>query len=111
MTNIYFCPGYTQEELNAAVKNNFDVELQKSIDGNLGCCLEVSGEVSGGIFLWLKSDTISPKFISCLAHESLHAANMILSNAGVRVDVCENDEAQAYLLGWIMKKCLETYKK
>ena len=44
-----------------------------------------------------------------LAHESLHTANYILKDRMVGVTL-ENDEAQAYLMGWILKQCLKYFK-
>lgn len=44
-----------------------------------------------------------------LAHEALHLTNYILSDRGVEVSL-SNDEAQAYLLGWItgqIQRCRE----
>ena len=40
--------------------------------------------------------------ISVVAHELYHAVNRLLYRVGVRRD--EDDEACAYLLGWLMKE-------
>ena len=40
-----------------------------------------------------------------VAHESVHAANFIFSDLGIRIDV-DNDEPQAYLVGFIAD-CIE----
>lgn len=40
---------------------------------------------------------------SVLAHEALHITNLILKERGVYVSL-EEDEAQAYLLGWVIKE-------
>ena len=39
-----------------------------------------------------------------IAHESLHATNIILENATIQASY-ENDEAQAYLLQWVVNMC------
>lgn len=40
-----------------------------------------------------------------LAHEAVHAANYMLDRAGVKMSY-ENDEAQAYLVGYIVDQCM-----
>lgn len=107
--NIYFCPGFTREELSEAIKLNFDVEYDKDLTGCYGSSIEVATEKGGGVFVWIKNDELSPSSISVIAHEALHVTNMILSSASIQIDINSNDEAQAYLLGWIVKKILETY--
>lgn len=44
-----------------------------------------------------------------IAHEALHAANYCLQDAGVEVTT-QNDEAQAYLLGWVVKQIYKAKK-
>ena len=46
---------------------------------------------------------------SIIAHEALHVTNMILQDSMVYLDP-ENDEPQAYLLGWIVDKCHKYFK-
>ena len=41
-----------------------------------------------------------------VAHEALHAANYMLKHAGVKISA-ENDEAQAYLVGWLVGEFLK----
>jgi hypothetical protein len=38
-----------------------------------------------------------------VAHEAKHLVNYIFSDRGIKLDV-ENDEAECYLLGWIVNK-------
>lgn len=45
-----------------------------------------------------------------VAHESFHASNMLLENRGV-IPSFENDEAQAYLLGWITERVYQVLNK
>lgn len=49
-----------------------------------------------------------PANIPILAHEALHATNKILDKRGIKSDF-ENDEAQAYLLEWIMEECIKFF--
>lgn len=44
-----------------------------------------------------------------IAHEALHITNGILKHAGVFSDF-DNDEPQAYLLGWVVKQIYNTVK-
>lgn len=41
---------------------------------------------------------------SNVAHEALHMTNRICKSAGIVVG-SDNDEPQAYLIGWIVKQC------
>lgn len=45
-----------------------------------------------------------------VAHECLHAANRIFNRIGHKIEV-SNDEAQAYLLGYIYKKVIQEKDK
>jgi hypothetical protein len=99
MVNIYFYQGIPAKEVVASMKKhlrmNYDAEKLLPIAGR-------SMSYNDGEFvIYMKFK--SKKHISTLAHECLHVTNMILERAGVRVDL-DNDEAQAYLLGWLMKK-------
>lgn len=49
-------------------------------------------------FMLLKPD-VTPKII---AHESLHIANMLFKDRDITPDL-DNDEPQAYLLGWVVE--------
>ena len=39
--------------------------------------------------------------VSLLAHEAVHVCNFIYENIGAKLDI-ENDEHQAYIIGWII---------
>jgi hypothetical protein len=49
----------------------------------------------------------SPEIV---AHEAVHIANHTFKNCGIRIDV-DNDEPQAYLIGWIVKQISNTLKR
>ena len=49
---------------------------------------------------YINSDTM---LIGTIAHEALHISNFILKQTGIKPDV-DNDEAQAYLLTWIVEQ-------
>lgn len=44
-----------------------------------------------------------------IAHEVVHIVNSIFRDRGVVLDV-DNDEAQAYLTGWITHQCYKYFK-
>ena len=107
-TNIYFCPGFTSEEMSEAILELTGVEYSKDFFRCFGSTIWVNGEKNAGIFVWVEPAEYSPEIASTITHESIHAANCILHGAGVGVTL-ENDEAQAYLAGWIAKKITEFY--
>lgn len=41
---------------------------------------------------------------SVIAHEAFHVTSLVFQSAGIIPDA-DNDEPQAYLLGWIVEKC------
>lgn len=48
--------------------------------------------------------------ISTIAHEAFHITSFIIKRVGIKPDV-NNDEAQAYLLSWIVEQIYKLYKK
>ena len=44
-----------------------------------------------------------PFMASVVAHESLHTTHYIMKRVGIKSDV-DNDEAQAYLLSWVVEQ-------
>ena len=56
------------------------------------------------IYVWFEKST--PGIV---AHESLHVVNITLGWSGVVADY-ENDETQAYLLGYVVNRIIETIK-
>lgn len=56
---------------------------------------------------YLKEESFA---ISTISHEALHITSFILKRVGIKPDV-ENDEAQAYLLSWIVEKVYQEFKK
>ena len=53
---------------------------------------------AGMVYIFISSDSFTPQV---LAHESIHAANWILRDAGVRIST-KNDEPLTYLTEYIM---------
>ncbi len=57
-------------------------------------------------FIVLKKDNIS---FSVIAHEVVHLVNYIFIQAGIQLDLY-NDEGQAYLTGWVFEQ-IENFTK
>lgn len=47
---------------------------------------------------------------STIAHEALHITSFVMKRVGMHPDV-NNDEAQAYLLSWIVEQVYKEFKK
>lgn len=57
--------------------------------------------------MWNEEEIVTP---GTIAHEALHATNFICDSVGILEDY-NNDEAQAYLLGWLVDKIDEFIKR
>ena len=99
-----FFPGYTQKQLNLALKK-LKIEEPIEIDGCDGQTIFCKDFV----VIWSKHKDKSIESLSTLVHESVHAANMILDHKGIPMTL-ENDESQAYLVEWIFENCLRFLK-
>ena len=96
--NIYYCLGWPAAHYCDYLKKIFSHSVE--LCGNRGRCEFVTYDGGGKIaVIWIKKkdDAVG------LAHESLHAANFILSQAGVHPSF-DNDEPLAYLMTEIMRK-------
>ena len=58
-------------------------------------------------FVVFKTGDVSNKII---AHEALHVVSIIFDHIGAKMDL-DNDEPQAYLLGWVVEQCDKTLNK
>ena len=56
---------------------------------------------------YLREDNFA---IGTIAHESLHVTNFIMKRIGIHPDV-NNDEAQAYLLSWVVEQVYKQFKR
>ncbi len=48
--------------------------------------------------------------VGTIAHESFHVTSFIMKRIGIHPDV-NNDEAQAYLLSWVVEQVYKEFKK
>jgi hypothetical protein len=81
------------------------VELQPNANDFLAIAFRKSYK-GAGKYVMLLNKGATPDVV---AHESLHIANFILFDRGIEGDF-KNDEAQAYLLTWIVAQ-IEIIKK
>jgi hypothetical protein len=77
------------------------LEFDLDINDSKGICF--NSTIQKKIYIFIKEKHLK---WSTITHECLHATNYILSSRGVEVTT-ENDEAQAYLLGYIVGKVQE----
>lgn len=86
------------EDFNEAVKKN-----HKGIDfkkyGDLNRYGALVWDESKDIELYITPDADA----SIIAHETVHIVNEVFKRTGMKLDY-DNDEAQAYLTGWIVKE-------
>ncbi len=89
-----------------------DIPMRKMSESANGETTPVYSEKEklGGIAIRFRNRSLIT--FKTVAHESVHAANMIFKYCGCKVDT-ENDEAYAYLVGWIAKCCdyVRTHKE
>lgn len=60
----------------------------------------IKGQEKHMVFVCFGEDSMD---MGTIAHETVHAVNCVFNNIGLKLDG-ENDEAQAYLTGWIAEQ-------
>ena len=104
--NIYLYQAIPPEEVSVSIEIHLaNTYAKEGLEGANGKAIEFW---NGDYVIWVKGS--GKKYISALAHECLHITNMILNNRGVGITL-DNDEAQAYLMEFIFKKCLEAKRQ
>lgn len=103
----------------------YDTTLLVILTNSLEGIQEIFPETEDPVYAFVQTASIKNKGVICLvldfdsdykithgvvAHESLHASHSILENAGIVADF-HNDEADAYLTGWITDKVYKVMKK
>ena len=84
-------------------ERKFGIEFPK----NTASCVKKGNN----IYLILNLKDFSEEDIyDVLAHECVHAKNYVFSAAGIKPDV-DNDEPEAYLVGWFMNKTVKELNK
>lgn len=98
--DVYFLIGWPVKAYNKYMKR-FDFECDPSVD-QAGRTNRNEYKGRKVLIIWVENK----KHHDVIAHECLHAANFLLNFVGV-VPSFENDEAQAYLLGELVRKAYE----
>lgn len=94
----------TDEANFKQIVEGFNSKIDTSkLEGYAGCAAR---SVDGSCYAIIMLEKPS---ISYLAHEIVHIVNMILSHVGVTLDP-ENDEAQAYLTGYLTQIVFRFFK-
>tara|TARA_B100000378_G_scaffold236018_1_gene202702 strand:- start:13374 stop:13730 length:357 start_codon:yes stop_codon:yes gene_type:complete len=78
------------------------LELNTSLDNYDGCVFQYKNQ----IYLALNTSKEGYPTPGIIAHEAKHLLNEIYLNIGAQLDL-ENDEPEAYLLGWIVNRIHE----
>ncbi|WP_347216529.1 hypothetical protein [Chryseobacterium sp.] len=60
----------------------------------------------GKIWIFVRSKTD----VSVIAHEAVHIVNYVFKQAHISLDL-DNDEPQAYLMGWVVDKIIKAIGK
>ena len=76
-------------------------DLPEDVNGRTSTTSEINRGIVGVIIRFRSIEDIDFRTV---AHESVHAANMIFYELGVKADT-DNDEHLAYLVGWIAGCC------
>jgi hypothetical protein len=103
VTEVYFIKGSTAElakdikRFNKKHKVNFPIDDYSGnteeylVDGYHIVVVAINTEINQ-----------NPEYlVDTLAHEAVHATNLIFKHGNIKLDV-NNDEPQAYLLGWFV---------
>lgn len=78
-------------------------DLPEDVNGRTSTTSDINRGIVGVIIRFRSIEDIDFRTV---AHESVHAANMIFYELGVKADT-DNDEHLAYLVGWIADCCRE----
>ena len=115
--NYWFCHSMKLEDLEKWIRNHYKIsaenfDLRDCYEAE-GIAFSISNEKTGqyGIWIWLKDYKPGDAgWLSTLAHEAVHAAKMFMHDRGFDLNN-RGDEPMAYLVGYLVKKCLEISKK
>jgi len=105
--NIYFCYGFSKEEYADAIYKTLGFRWEKEGPMTPGLCTYLENKDGSKVIFLNVEDQGETTY---LVHESVHAAHRIMYARGLSPD-CLNDEAEAYLVAWIFKKCNDYIKK
>ena len=110
---FYFCLNYTKDQYIAEIKKRYGIDPDVPNHPNLGGLSQsfyATTKNSSASWIWIADFTDDPYSISILSHECVHAAHAALRDRGFNMND-DSSEAQAYLVGLLVRKCLEGWKK
>lgn len=105
--NVWFYLGSSVESTRKHLKKFWAFDPTLIDEYHLGKTIEFQNE-SGArcIVIWTKHPLSDKRIYPTLAHECVHATNMIMDRAGVQSSYL-NDETHAHMVGLLMKKAAE----
>lgn len=107
-SNFHFCPGFSPQDLIKTLDCHFKVKFDFGGKEPLGACIFVDSPSHGPILvIWLLENNRAS--LTALVHECVHASHSVLDSIQVVPDF-RNDEAEAYLTGWIFDNCVKHIK-
>lgn len=93
-----------------AINKKFD----GSIDNKSDFCAQTDSRKNHFLVIFnmknIKIEKDESDLIETIAHEALHLTSFIFNRKGILPDT-DNDEPQAYLLGWLSAQIYKTYLK
>ena len=104
-TNIYYLPKSNCLVLSDFTKRQFGAEEEEK-SGYDGRTLGYRKDGVVSYVIAMAETNKTPKRLSQLAHECLHASLYILEDHGVQYDG-DNSEQLTYHVQWLFRKCLE----
>lgn len=98
MVKIHYYQKTSPEQTIQSLSRYLHVDFDRNrFDGLDGTATQIR---DSEYVIWVRGNDLAT-----LAHECLHIANMILDAKGI-IPSFSNDEAQAYLMNYLINKCL-----
>lgn len=107
---ILFYHNCSYEEMRTSIRKKYyaDIEPDNTCAGK---SIQLEKDNGGSVFIfWINSNLKASKRFGVFVHEAQHITNFILSSRDVKICIEKNDEAQAYLIGWLAEKCFNKLK-
>lgn len=109
---FYFCAGFTEDELAEAINQTIKYECTPTDREYIRCHdgflweIENTKDRLSGTFIWSRYAEMNSQTMDTIVHEAWHLVSSIFKKVGLKHDL-DNDEAGAYLIGWIVRKCMQ----
>ena len=112
--NFYLLEPVTNKGIKQFIKNQFKIENYEPGPIGDGRCLDIRDgeENQQAVIICLKNRfSYTPKNISTLTHELLHAAHFVLSERHVNFKMEDNNESYTYYLEYLTREFIDVIKK